>query len=363
MDRKIRVLHIGVGDNPGGIENVAISWTRQLPENFEFDFTNNTNTRLAYEDEMIKKGCHVYKIADRYKDPIKHLNDLKQIIKNGNYDYIHHHVMTLIEPEPVILANHAKKTQAIIHCHSNYDKYPFGEAVLEKATRVLLFGRKYLKLSCSREGGLNMFKKDNFTIIENGIDVNKYKFSQTKREEIRKKYNISDDTYVVGHVGRQSPDKNYEFIISSFAKLLETRNNAVLMLVGDIDCDSNEVWELIDKYSVKDKTICTLVVDNPQDYYSAMDVFMFPSVNEGLGIVLIEAQASGLYCVTSTSISRDTKVTDNIEYIELKEDIAVNSLIKGLDSNIKRKDVIIDQRYDINNSSNKIFEYYKNNLK
>lgn len=361
MEKKIKVLHIGYSTNPGGIENVVFSWAKNLPNDIQFDFTNCEECELTYEDSIKAYGCNVFKIAHKFKNPIQHYKDLKEIIKKGNYDYIHHHVMVLVEPDPYLLAK--KKTQVISHCHSNNLEIAFGEKVLNIAAKFFIIGKKYLRLSCSEEGGKTMFGSKPFTIIENGIDINRFRYSSVKRNIIRSKYGIDDNDIVIGHVGRETIDKNYPFIISTFSKIAKINNDYKLMLVGDINCLSNTVIDMIYEYGIEDKTICTGPVNNTEDYYSAMDVFFFPSLKEGLGMSLIEAQASGLPCVAGKNIPKDAKVSDNFVFADYNEDIAIESIMKYSQLAIDRKKAFIDQRYNVKNSSTKLFEFYRNNLK
>lgn len=361
MEKKIRVLHIGYSTNPGGIENVVFSWVKNLPNDIQFDFTNCEDMDLCYQEELENAGCKVFKIAHKFKNPVQHYKDLKNIIENGNYDYIHHHVMVLVEPDPYLLAK--KNTRVISHCHSNNLEIAFGEKVLNIAAKFFIIGRKYLRLSCSEEGGKTMFKNKPFTIIENGIDIDRFRYSFEKRNIIRNKYGIADNNIVIGHVGRETIDKNYPFIISTFSKLVKINKNYKLMLVGDINCLSNTIIDMIHEYGIENNTICTGPVNNTEDYYSAMDVFFFPSLKEGLGMSLIEAQASGLPCVAGKNIPKDAKVSDNFVFIDYDENIAMNNIMKYSVLTIDRKKAFIDQRYNIKNSSAKLFEFYRNNLK
>lgn len=361
MSKQIRILHIGYSTNPGGIENLIYSWVKNLPEDIHFDFVNCEEEELTFENELKKHGCNVYKIAHKFKDPIQHFKDLRKIIKEGNYDYIHHHVMVLVESDPYILAKHYK-TKIISHCHSNNLEVAFGERVLNMLAKVTMIGCNYLPVSCSQEGGITMFKSKPFTVIENGIDINRFKYSNKSRRMIRKKYNLEDDNIVVGHVGRETIDKNYPFIISTFKELYKNDNKYRLMLVGDINCLSNDVIDLIKEYKLENATICTGTVNDTSPFYSAMDVFFFPSLKEGLGIALIEAQASGLPCVASINIPKDANVSKYCEFVDYDVNLASSKINEFSKTKIDRKKAEINQRYNIVNSSAKLFDYYRNNL-
>lgn len=358
MNKRIKVLHIGLSNNYGGIESLVYSWLDNKPKNFQFDFISDDVNSIANSGELIKKGCNVFQITHRYANPIKHILELNNVIKNGNYDYVHFHVMNIDEPWPIILGN-KNKCKVIIHCHSMYkNKQTWKENLLKFETKILLFRQKYLKLACSEEAGTNMFN-NKFTVIENGIDISKYKYSMKYRSEIRKKYNIKSADIVIGHVGRYSIDKNYPFLLSTFSKLKQ-KNDLKLMLVGDIK--NSYIDSLISNLRIKNRVVFTGKVDDIYKYYSAFDLYYMPSISEGMSISSIEAQSSGLKCVLSNGIPKSTKVSNNAVFIDLNEEEAISTINSLLVKKNNRKDVSIDKKYDVKNSSKKMFNYYLYNL-
>ena len=363
MSRKIKVLHYGLSENKGGIENVVFSWLKNKPGDITFDFVNDTGNKLGYEDEFKNYGCHVYTVTHRYTNPIKHKNELKALIDSEKYDYIHCHVMTLIEPVEGMICENNSHCSAIYHCHSMYKglKFPLKEKMLQNYTSIILNNKHIYRMACGKDAGDFMFKGKPFTVIENGVDFKSFSFNANARKEIRNKLSISDNEIVIGHVGHECFEKNYPFMFESFSKLIKENNSYKLLLIGNMD-KSDWIKDLIKKYRIKNNVIFTGMVNNAKDFYSAMDLFYLPSVNEGFPVVLIEAQASGLPCVVSDRVTKDTKISNDYHFISLNIDDAVK-IIKNIKLCEDRKNIILDSKYDVKNSSNKLFEFYRNNLK
>ncbi len=360
--KKIKVLHYGLSDNKGGIENVIHSWFENKPEDVTFDFVNDSNSPIAYEDEFKKRGSKIYHIENRYKHPFKRFNSFKKIIDNGDYDYFHFHVMNNDEMGPIIACNISNKTKAIVHCHSmNLLKNSFKENILLFESSILGIGQKYLRLSCSEVAGKRMFGDKEFTVINNGIDFKRFSFNEDFRKEIRSKYNIKDEDIIIGHVGHDCVEKNYPFLMSVVKGIVEKNGNVKLLLVGNLN-KSDNVKTLIKNNNLENNVIFTGLVSDIYKYYSAMDMFLFPSISEGLGIALIEAQASGLPCVVSDVIPQETKISDFIYFLKLEEDIFVDKIINIIDEHNDRKNIVLDNNYDIRNTTESMINFYRENL-
>lgn len=361
--RKIKVLHYGFSENKGGIESVVMSWLRNKPDNFQFDFLNDTGTTLAYEGEIKTAGGIIHNVTHRYKNPIKKIIELKKIVNEGNYDFVHINTMTLNEGSLIVLANKANNCVPIVHCHTIHNEaYPFKERLLQLETKTMLIGQKYLKLACSIEAGKYMFGENNFTVIENGINLDRFKYDDKAREEIRKKYNIKKEEKIIGHIGHVCVEKNYPFLFPSIAELIKREDNYKLMLIGNI-CNGESIKKLIEENNLSKKVINVGLVEDTSKYYSAMDVLYLPSLNEGLPLVTIEAQATGLPCVISKNVTRETKISDIVEYTDLDINKSVDNLIMMSNLKVDRNKIKIDDKFDIKKSSKKLFDFYLDNIK
>ena len=360
--KQIKVLHCGLSDNKGGIENVVHSWFENKPEDVVFDFINDSDNPIAYEDEFIKSGSKIYHIENRFKHPFKRFNSFKKIIEDGDYDYFHFHVMNNDEIGPIIACNISNKTKAIVHCHSmNLLKNTFKENILLFESSILGFGQKYLRLSCSKEAGKRMFNDKEFIVINNGVDFKKFSFNEDFRKEIRSKYDIKDEDIIIGHVGHDCIEKNYPFLMSVIKNVVEKNSNVKLLLVGNLD-KSDTVKELIKNNNLENNVIFTGLVSDVYKYYSAMDMFLLPSISEGFPVTLVEAQASGLPCVVSDVITQETKISDIIYFLKLEENIFVDKIINIINKNNDRKNIILDNGYDIRNTTESLINFYRENL-
>ena len=354
----IKVLHYGLSYNYGGIENIVYSWFKNKPDNIDFDFINDSDMPLAYEDEFKQGGCKVYKVDCRYTHPLKRYLQINEIIKKEKYDYLHMHVMNLDEIGPIIACNNSKKTKALVHCHGMVPKKnSFKEKILMNEFKFFSIWNNYECLSCSQMAGELMFKDRHFITIENGIDYQRFAYSKEKRDIIREKLKIKDNEKIIGHIGRYCVEKNYPFLISVVAKLMKKEKNAKLMLIGNI-CTNDMVLSMLKENNIFENTILVGMVKDTSDYYSAMDVFFMPSLAEGFPISLVEAQASGLNCVASANITKEIKIIDNIVYDDFNTDDNVRDLLFFLNDKKDRSLTTIDSKLDLKYTSKKMMNYY-----
>lgn len=218
--------------------------------------------------------------------------------------------------------------------------------------------------ACSKKAGSVMFGDDlmgKVVVVKNGIDIEKFKFNKTIREEIRDKHNLSEKL-VLGHVGRFNEQKNHSFVIDVFYEITKIKKNSVLLLIGEgelFDFCRNKV----DKLDISDKVLFLGSQDNVNNYMQAMDGFIFPSLYEGLGIVLVEAQCAGLECIVSNEIVEEAILSQRIEQFDLQlspSDWAHN-VLKLLDNNKNRQNAwedIVEKQFSIKESAQFLEDYY-----
>ena len=161
-------------------------------------------------------------------------------------------------------------------------------------------------MACSKEAGLDRFGKkviesDSFKVVKNGIRIKRFAVSKEKRKIIRKEYGIGNNQFVIGHAGRFDSAKNQAYVIRIFNEIAKNNADCVLMLVGD-GITKKSLEKRVESLNIAERVIFTGTKSNIEDYYSAMDMFVFPSLQEGLGMVAIEAQASGLMVIASDEV-------------------------------------------------------------
>ena len=212
--------------------------------------------------------------------------------------------------------------------------------------------------ACGEEAGRWMFETDNFEVLNNAIDTDLYTYNKEKADKIKKEFGI-ENKFVVGHVGRFNYPKNHKFIIDVFNEVQKVKEDSVLMLVGDGDLRP-EIEQKVRDLGLSDKVIFAGIRSDVNDLMHGMDVFLFPSLYEGLGIVLIEAQAAGLKCIISENIPKDGVLTNDVTSISLNQSPAVwaNEILKYQEyKRANNKEIIKKVNYDIKNNA-KILEHF-----
>ncbi|MDD3304291.1 MAG: glycosyltransferase family 1 protein [Clostridia bacterium] len=340
----IRILHITGTMNMGGQETFIMNLYRNIDrKKIQFDFVIHSNEKNFFEEEIKKLGGKIYRISPISKNPIKHCIQLYKIIKENKYEIIHRHTNSSIVFMDMIIAKIAHAQKRIIHSHSSIGNYKF----LHYIFRFLLNQFSNTKLACSDIAGKWLYgSKKEFVIVPNSIEVDKFKFDISNRKRIRQHYNIDGKTLLIGYVGAFRYQKNHCWLIEMFSKYKMENANAKLMLCGDGEL-KKEIEKKIESLGLKEDVILTGNV-NSEEYYSAFDVFVLPSIHEGLGIVLIEAQISNLPCLVSTAIQDEAIISDNLNKIELNEQKWIDEL---------KKYVIQENREDL-----ECFKYNKYNI-
>ncbi len=235
-----------------------------------------------------------------------------------------------------------------------------------KIKRLLMLPYKYVSTknyACSTEAGKYLFGTKKFEFIPNSVFVDKYLYSENKNKEIRKKYDISQDAIVIGHIGRFNVQKNHMFIIEMFEKLYLQNENSFLLLIGDGEL-KDTIIKRVSKMSCKNNIIFTGVVEDTWNYYSAMNIFVLPSLFEGLPVVGIEAQSSGLDVLLADNITREVKINENVYYLPNQidlwnEKINLISNAPSVSSRSDKNKYVAKTKFNINFLSNKLEKEYK----
>lgn len=365
MSKKIRILHVLGALNRGGAETMIMNIYRNIDRSkIQFDFIVHTNEKCDYNDEILEYGGKIFNVP-KYagKNHFKYKRAWREFFNSyPEYKIIHAHMRSTAAIYLKIAKQYGLFT--IAHSHSTASRGSFLEQMVKNIMQIPIRYRADYLFACSDEAGKwlfgkNVIKKNNYKIIKNAIDIEKYTFNEFKRNEIRKKINIQNK-FVVGHVGSFTYPKNHKFLIDVFYEIQKQKEDSVLLLIGDGELRP-EIEEQISKLGINNKVIITGVVPNVSDYMQAMDVFVFPSIFEGLGMVVIEAQASGLQCIVSENVPQEAYITDRIKSISLhkKYEIWVSQILKY--TNLKRKnecEKLNDNGYYINDVASTLEKFY-----
>ena len=328
-----KVLVIGASGELGGVEKFILTYCQNLiSDELKFDFLISAK-RCALEDEFMKIG-KIFSITISHKrHPIKFKNELKRIIDSNNYDGIWLNDCSLNSIHYLKIAKKCGIKTRIIHSHNSKNM----DNSLKGIIRYLIHCKNKLCIknvatdfwACSVPAAKffysNLIKNKNIKIINNAVDVEKFKFSTDIRQQYRKKMNL-EDKYVIGHVGRFHFQKNHEFIINICKRLFEIEKNAVLLLVGNGE-NFEQIKNLTKKMKIEDKVIFLGLRNDVDKIMQAMDIFILPSRFEGLPIVGIEAQTSGLPCLFSDNITKELGIAENVEFLSIED---IQTWVDGL---------------------------------
>ena len=335
-------------------------------DKIQFHFLcDEDSTNIPYE-EIEKMGGKVI-IIPPYQRLFEYQKELYRIFKENNYKIVHSHISTL-SVFPLRIAKKAGVPIRIAHSHSTSNKKEWKRNLIKNILRP--FSKLYANqfFACSELSGRwlfgeKAFKNGKIKIINNAIDLEKFKFNKEKRNEIRKKLKIDENIILVGHIGRFVTQKNHEFLIDVFDEIHRRKQNSKLILIGQGNLKEN-IIEKIKYLGLQDYVIFTGQTTNVSDYYNAMDIFVLPSLYEGLPVVGIEAQANGLLCEFSTDMTKETKVLNTTKFISLKEtpENWANTILEDY-KNFKRLDSFDEmtkKNFNIKEEAKKLEEYYIN---
>lgn len=309
----IRILHIVTYMGRGGLETMLMNYYRAIDRNrIQFDFLTHRDFRADYDDEIEALGGRIYRLPNLNPFSRGYLGALDRFFaEHPEYRIVHSH-LDCMSAIPLKAAKKHGVPVRIAHAHSSRQdrdlKYPlkllFKRGIARQATQLF---------ACGREAGKWMFGTDDFHVLNNAIDAERYRFDPKVRQEVRSELGIPADALVAGHVGRFMAPKNHGFLLRIFAELPD---HARLLLVGDGELRA-ENEQLAEVLGIRDRVIFAGLRSDVDRMLQAMDVFVFPSLYEGLPLSIIEAQAAGLPCLISDKVPIECKKTDLITQLPL----------------------------------------------
>lgn len=366
MGKKIKVLQVIGSLRIGGAENVAMNFCRYLDKNkFQCDFLVFGENIGDYEKEAINLGSNVIHIplpSENYKD---YFSNLKKVLRDGKYDIVHSHIL-LNNGLVLKAAYEANIKKRFTHSHSTDSGQSEGIKYKIYKTFMKKLIRKYATqfIACGEEAGKYLyggkFFKRKGIVVNNGIDTQRFKYNYESRERIRNEFGLGNK-FVIGHIGRLAAVKNHNFLLDVFYEVNKLEPDSILLLVGDGEL-RNAVESKVRTLGLEGKVIITGTRSDIFDILQGMDVFIFPSLYEGLPLTLIEAQSSGLKCFVSSSVTPQVEVTDLITFVSLEKPAKewAKKILK--DRNYKRcnkSDEITRKGFDVYNTIKELEKLYE----
>ena len=317
----------------GGVEAVVMNYYRHIDRTkIQFDFLcDEDSTDIPY-DEIESLGGKVILIPP-YQKVFKYQKAVKKILKDGNYKIVHSHINTL-SVFPLRAAKKAGVPIRIAHSHSTSNKKEWKKNLVKNLLRPFskVYANRYM--CCSELAGRWLFgneeyDKGNVYLLNNAIDLDKFKYNETVRKKKRKELGINDSTFVVGHIGRYVEQKNHRFLIDIFNEINKKEKDSILLLAGQGPL-MDEMKEKVKNLGIEDKVKFLGQRNDASELYQAFDLFLLPSLYEGLPVVGVEAQASGNLCYLSDDMTKETKVLDSTVFMSLSntEEEWANAIIE-----------------------------------
>ena len=311
--RRIRVAMLATNLELNGISSVIMNYVRYLDlSKYNLTIIAGKSIEEKYRLECNDRGVNIIELPHRLDDTKGYYYNLYKSLKKGNFDIFHVHGSSATLAIDLMIAKLAGIKLRIAHSHNTTTNNMKLHKILTPIFKVL-----YTKgFACGIAAGKWLFGNRDFVVIPNGFDVKKFMYSKKARDKFRENNNL-ENTIVLGHVGRFNHQKNHPFILKVFDELIKLNGKYRLLLVGN-GPDFNKVQSLIEKSQNSDKIILYGETINPSDVYMAMDKFILPSLYEGLPVVLLEAQISGLPAIVSNVVTSEVKMTDNLIFESLK---------------------------------------------
>jgi len=319
-----RVLVFGMTENPGGIESVLINYYRNIDRSkLQFDFLCNTLNKVAYEDEILSLGANVFHIEPRRKNRKRFKKELDNLFQEheNEWESIWVNMCNLVNIDYLIFAKKHNIQKRIIHSHNSQNMEDPIRGILHSINkrRIQKYATDYW--ACSESAADWFYEAEirrKVRIIHNAIDVDKMSFDGEKRKVIREA-NAFEDSYIIGNVGRLHFQKNQSFMIDVFKEYHSQYPDSILVLVGQGE-DERILKERVVKEGLAESVRFMGVQKDIQGWLSSFDLFLFPSLFEGLGVALLEAQANGVPILASANvIPTEVRINDNFTFMSLEK--------------------------------------------
>jgi glycosyltransferase involved in cell wall biosynthesis len=318
----IKVLMLGLKSSVGGIEKIIYSFIEHIDKQKIYFGIVASYGGVYQKAEFENMGCIVHYLPDPNKHPFSYACRLTRLINDERYDIVHINMVTAANSVPVFAARLSKCRRVIVHSHNSRVQSGVMRNILHFLGKPLISCLATDFYACSSEAAKHLFYRRDFVIVRNAIDIRRFLFNDTARKNVRNELKLAEDALVIGNIGRFEIQKNHLFLLDVFYKLLLLNPKAVLLLVGAGPL-GNKIREKAHKLRIEGNVVFYGTRENIQDIYQAMDIFVMPSLYEGLSITGVEAQASGLPVAASDIISREMALTNLVTFLGLSESPAL----------------------------------------
>lgn len=372
MGQPIRILHCVTIMNRNGLENRLMDIYRNIDRSvIQFDFMTNRMEAGEFDEEIVQLGGRVYhmsRVAPR--SFFRYLRELHTFFQeHPEYRIVHSHLNTL-STWPLLMAKKAGVSVRIAHSrNASMDRNI--KMVYKAFSRLFINGQATDRFACSRSAGVWLFgekqvEKETFHVIPNAIQLDRFLYSEEKRQKMRRDLGIGEQELAIVCVARFSRQKNHGYLLRVFSEIRKKRPNSKLYLVGQGELE-REIRSQISALNLENSVVFLGSRSDVGDVLTAMDGFMFPSFYEGFGTVLVEAQCSALPVLASDTIPSETKLCDCVEFASIKEapQVWAEKLLRMVDTSERTDNsaLIREKGYDIRQSYSWMQQFYLSKTK
>lgn len=358
----IRILQCVNDMHRAGLETMLMNYYRNIDrDKIQFDFLTHRPDRSDYDDEIESLGGKVYYAPRLYPQNYHaYFKYMKQFFaEHPEYQIVHSHIDSM-SYLPLLAAKKAGVPIRIAHSHNTSIDKDF-KYILKQYYRYRITSVANHYCACGKEAGEFLFrgKAKNVKVIPNAIETDKFIYNEEMRKLKRKELQVGD-SFVIGHVGRLSYQKNHKFLIEIFQEICKKNDNAILLLIG-VGEKEQEIRNQVHELGLDNKVKFLGNRSDVNELYQAMDVFTMPSFFEGIPVTGVEAQFAELPCIFSDKVPNEVSFTDKCKFIGLDKsakewaDVILSINIKDRMNN---QNVVSNSWYNIQNAKSILAEYY-----
>lgn len=354
-ENRIKVLMVGSSGKLAGIEIFERDLMLNSDENrFDFSLMLEDGIEAPGQSELIKHGVKILKYCSRKKNYSKYLADLKANYMKGSFDIVHINLVSSSSFELVKYACKFSNAKVVVHSHSSGYNKSFKTRVLHHIGKMILKHYDFEKIACSEDAGDYMFGNRSYKVFHNGVDFKKFGFSMTNRVAVRKGLNIRESTLVIGNVASFIPTKNHEFLIKLFSIINKHNKDTMLLLVGS-GPELHRIKQLVLELGLGNRVVFLGDRTDVEKIYSALDVFVMPSISEGLSIAICEAQVNGLPCVTSNGVTKETDISGNVIFLDFEN---ISEWVCAIGKCRRNENLVLNTSFDLRVATSAFYDYY-----
>lgn len=315
----VRVLHELANLDGGGVARLLYDYYKYMDhDKIRFDFVISNNFAEGILEKPLRDmGCNIYKLDGLKKNPLHYVKEVDKIIKNGEYDVVHTHIAA----RGFLILGCAKRhgvKMRIAHSHISHEETGKLKHIFDCFTTYLTIRKTTELYACGEDAGIYRWgKKRSFHVMKNAINTELFSFDENERKKYRDELNLHGKI-VYGNVGRLNRQKNHSFLLEVFKEISVRQPEAVLLLVGRGPLEDS-IRRQAEELGISSKVIFLGIRSDVPKLLNCMDVFLLPSLYEGLPVALVEAQASGLVSAVSDTVTKEMTVTDLLHFIPLTD--------------------------------------------